>query len=184
MELRVPVEPEPLFGTLAEIYREAFAELPFPASETTVRQLAAEILPRHAEREDFKLLLAVEAEEIVGFIYGYSGAHGQQWEDWLAARIPAPLYAEWFHSHFAVTEFCVRPAFQGRGIGGALHDTLLAGLPHERAVLTAHRADTRARHLYARRGWEVLWEAVDDRHSLLGKRLAPGPVTGPPGPIA
>jgi GNAT superfamily N-acetyltransferase len=166
-----PPELEPLIPTLAEIYREAFGTLPYPVTDATVRQFATEILPRHAARTDFKLLVAREDAEVVGFIYGYAGAAGQYWEDWLAARIPPEVYAEWFGGHFAVTEFCVRPAYHGRGIGSALHDQLLDGLPHDRAVLTSHRLDSRARRLYAHKGWIVLCEAVDDRHSLLGLRL-------------
>jgi GNAT superfamily N-acetyltransferase len=170
-EIERPQELEPLISTLAEIYRGAFGTLPYPVTNATVHQFATEILPRHAGRADFKLLVAREDDQVVGFIYGYAGASGQYWEDWLAARIPPDVYAEWFGGHFAVTEFCVLPEHHGRGIGSALHDTLLSGLAHERAVLTTHRLDSPAQRLYARKGWTVLWEAVDDRHSLLGKRL-------------
>jgi GNAT superfamily N-acetyltransferase len=169
--IEAPDRLQPLIPELAEVYREAFSTLPFPVTDATIRQFRNEILPRHAARADFKLLVAREDDRIIGFIYGYAGASGQYWEDWLAARIPHEVYEEWFGGHFAVTEFCVLPAHHGRGIGSALHDHLLDGLPHERAVLTAHRIDSPARRLYAHKGWQVLCDPVDERHALLGQRL-------------
>lgn len=39
---------------------------------------------------------------------------------------------------FEVAELAVRPAAEGRGLGGALLDSLLTGLPHDGAWLLVH----------------------------------------------
>jgi hypothetical protein len=56
-----------------------------------------------------------------------------------------------------------------------LYDALIANvaaeLPYTRAVLTTRRSRNPARGFYTKRGWEVVWDALDDRFSLLGLRL-------------
>ena len=72
---------------------------------------------------------------------------------------------------FEFVELAVRPDSQRRGIGGGLHDALLAGLPHHRALLSTWREERPARRLYLKRGWQVLQEELDASSSLLGKDL-------------
>jgi GNAT superfamily N-acetyltransferase len=70
-----------------------------------------------------------------------------------------------------LAELAVLRDHRGRGVGGALHDALLAGLPHRGALLSTHREETAARRLYLGRGWRVLWEELDGKSSLLGLEL-------------
>ena len=63
------------------------------------------------------------------------------------------------------------PAAQGRGTGTALHDALLAGLPHRRALLSTYRDDRPAPRLYRRRGWRLLYAGLDDNSDLYGREL-------------
>ncbi len=58
--------------------------------------------------------------------------------------------------YFEVVELAVSPTVQGQGIGGRIHDMLLGGISHPRALLSTHAALTPARHMYDRRGWMVL----------------------------
>jgi len=53
----------------------------------------------------------------------------------------------------------VTPPAQGRGIGGRLHDALLARSPAATAVTTTPRENNPAVRFYGRRGWVTL---VDD----------------------
>jgi GNAT superfamily N-acetyltransferase len=62
----------------------------------------------------------------------------------------------WLMDCFAFAELAVIPSAQGRGIGGQLHDTLLGGLPHRTAVLSAFQGETPAMRFYRWRGWVTL----------------------------
>jgi GNAT superfamily N-acetyltransferase len=129
---------------------------------------------RHAEREAFRFIAALEDDDLIGFIYGYHGRRGEWWEDWIHERVPTPIFDEWFKDQFDLTEFCVRADRHRQGVGSRLYDALfaeLAGGPHERAVLTTRRLENPARGFYLERGWEVVWDALDDRFSLLGLDL-------------
>ena len=167
-------EPSVFGSQIAEVYRSAFSIFPDGPGAAEVLSFSQETLPRHAAREAFRFLAAVQDDALVGFIYGYHGRSGEWWEDWIHARLPVTVYDEWFTNQFDVTEFCVRAERHGEGIGSDLYDALFAKiteLPYERAVLTTRRLYNPARSFYMKRGWDVVWDALDDRFSLLGLRL-------------
>ena len=139
------------------VYAEAFGAGPYFEGEEEVRRFAEAALPRHLARRDFRMALAHSEEDgaVVGFAYGYTGEPGQWWHDWVWAQLTPAEAAEW-DGAFEIVELAVRPAAQGQGTGGRLHDALLAGLPHRTALLSTRDADTPARHLYTRRGWTTL----------------------------
>lgn len=68
-------------------------------------------------------------------------------------------------------ELAVRPSEQGRGIGQALHDALLDGVPQRRALLGTWTDDRPARRLYLRSGWQEL-ARIDGDSALLGLALS------------
>jgi ribosomal protein S18 acetylase RimI-like enzyme len=79
---------------------------------------------------------------------------------------------------FQLVEIAVDPQVHEQGIGGGLHDHLLRGLGHKRAVLSTLQAATAAHHLYRTRGWVVLHEnfifpGVERRYRIMG--LEPEP---------
>ena len=116
---------------------------------------ATDQLPTHAAREDFKLVAARE-ENVVGFAYGFTGQRGQWWSDRIAAAVGPELAAEWIGGHFEVVELAVLPAFRRQGIGAALMQELMRGLPNSRALLTTYADDRPAPRLYRRLGWRLL----------------------------
>lgn len=167
-------DPSALVPQIGAVYRSAFSGFADGPSEEEVRTFSSETLLRHSGREAFRFLAALDGEALVGFIYGYHGRPGEWWEDWLRRRIPPAAYGEWFVDQFDLTEFCVSAEWQGRGIGSRLYEALLAELrtlPYRRMVLTTRRRDNPARGFYARRGWQVVWDAVDERFALLGLPL-------------
>jgi len=87
------------------------------------------------------------------------------------------IAAEWLENSFQLAKISVSPSFQGRGIGSRLHDDLLKGVLHHKAVLTTLQAETVAHHLYRNRGWVVLRENlffpdVNRRYQIMGLEIA------------
>jgi GNAT superfamily N-acetyltransferase len=143
---------------VADVYRTAFAEDQYPQPEVEVRRFR-EVLDRQAQRSGFKCKVArTSAGQIVGIAYGYTGAPGQWWHDIVAGALPGHQAQRWLGDCFELVELHLMPHVQGRGIGGRLHDTLLAGLPHKTAALSTINTQTRALHLYRNRGWVTLLE--------------------------
>ncbi|MFB6721731.1 GNAT family N-acetyltransferase [Kribbella sp. NPDC056345] len=136
---------------LGEVFAAAFAG----EEHSDATRFTNEQLPTHAERDDFRLVVAQE-ESVLGFAYGFTGWPGQWWSDRISAAISAELAAEWIGGHFEVVELAVAPEAQGQGIGAALMTALVAGLPHRRLLLTTYVDDRAAPRLYRRLGWQVL----------------------------
>lgn len=160
-----------LLPELAGVYRAAFTAPPYDEDEASVARFRDEQLPRHAAREGFRCVVTRLDAAAVGFAYGYTGRRGQWWTDYVAERVPERLAEQWLDGHFELVELAVDPRHQGRRIGTALHDALLADLPHERALLATWQDDLPARRLYLRRGWRVLAQELDSESSLLGLEL-------------
>ena len=178
-----------LRSTLLEIYRSVFTEPPYDESEATVRQFAR-VLGNHVRRPGFKFVVARAGdaaepdaiadrppEEVVGFAYGYTSRPGQWWYDAVTRRLDPAVNAAWMDDPFEVVELAVRPAHQGQGTGGRLHDALLEGLPHRAAVLSTAAVETAATHLYRRRGWVILSDSftfpgTNVPYAIMGLRLS------------
>jgi ribosomal protein S18 acetylase RimI-like enzyme len=171
-------EIEALGAEITAVYREAFTRPPYSKPELEVRLFEGALL-QHADREGFRLVAAFGGEpgELVGFAYGFSCAAAQWWCGVVREALPARLASRWLEGSFQFSEIAVRPEAHGQGIGGRLHDHLLEGLPHRRAVLSTLRADTPAYRLYRSRGWVVLREhmafpGVSRPYRIMGLELA------------
>jgi ribosomal protein S18 acetylase RimI-like enzyme len=142
---------------------------------------ARDWLPRHTERDAFRFLAAVDESGLVtGFAYGYTGGLGQWWTDRVAAAMDADARRAWLDPpHYEVVELHVHPDRQRGGIGTALLERLLAGLPHARALLSTQVDNAKARPFYEKQGWEVVVPALSfgpgyAPFCVYGKRLGDG----------
>jgi ribosomal protein S18 acetylase RimI-like enzyme len=142
------------------------------------RRRVDDILPRHAQRDGFRAVIERTPERrLAGFAYGYRGGPGQWWHDLVAAALGPQETQRWLRpGHFEFVELHVRPDLWGRGIGGRLHDALLAPEPGP-AVLSTQKDNDRALGLYRRRGWHVIVPEIDfgagyPPFCVLGKLLA------------
>lgn len=165
-----------LLPFLIQIYHDAFSRPPYRGADPAA---FADILLRHTERPTFTGLVAEEAGSVTGFAYGYTGEPGGWWYDQVQAGLPVETAQTWLDEPFELAELAVAPQAQGRGLGARLHDELLAlaSRHHRRAVLSTLEAETRAMHLYRRRGWQVLVPRFHFQpgpsYRILGRRLQP-----------
>ena len=111
---------------------------------------------RHRGRDGYRLATAHDGDRLVGFSWGYTGERGQFWSEFVLDQLGSPL-EDWVGGHFEFAELAVLSDVRGQGLGGRLHDTLLSGRPHRRALLgTEDDPSTPAVRLYLSRGWRRL----------------------------
>jgi ribosomal protein S18 acetylase RimI-like enzyme len=111
------------------------------------------ISSRHATYPAFACAAALEGDALVGFGYGTRGEPTHWWHERVAPAAPPA----WFEDYFVIAEVAVRPEAQGRGIGRAVTERLLATEEANatRAVLlTVDAANERAIALYRSLGFE------------------------------
>jgi ribosomal protein S18 acetylase RimI-like enzyme len=171
-------EAEAIKDRLVEVYRSAFAAPPYGVDEGEVASFATKLV-RHVRREGFRCCVAQDSStgRIIGFAYGYTSRPGQWWRDIVAEAMDPQSRERWLSDAFEFVELGVMPEFQGKGIGGRLHDALLDRLPHRTAVLSTARQDTPAQRLYRHRGWlvivpELFFPGSELPYIIMGKELA------------
>ena len=156
-----------------DVFRQALGYGPM---ETRVLSFADNVR-LHATRDGLLAIAALDGDRLAGFTYGYRGAAGQWWHDQVLAALQERRLGHWMDGSFELAELHVLPAYQRRGIGGRLHDQLLARAGAPTAVLSTRRGETPAMALYRERGWEILIDEMDfpsvaERFRILGLRLA------------
>ncbi len=109
----------------------------------------------------------------IALAYGYRGARGQWWTDRIAEALGPDLAGEWIGDHVELAELAVEPGVAGRGLGGALHDAVLAGADGRRALLCTATGDTPARRLFDGRGWVEIGR-LGAGYAVLGRRPPSG----------
>jgi GNAT superfamily N-acetyltransferase len=151
-----------LQAQIVEVYRNAFTPPPYNKSGAEIEEFARSF-PTQWQREAYRFVAALEGEskQLAGFAYGYASAAGRWWVDFVRTALSEPLASKWLENSFQLVEIAVRLSSQGQGIGGRLHDSLLAGLPHACALLGTMQADTTAYLLYRKRGWAVLAQDLE-----------------------
>lgn len=151
-----PAEVEAAIDPPMEVAAAAFAAPPYGTTPEGLAGLRASIL-RHTAGPGYRYRAARAPDgTIVGFAYGYAGGPGQWWYDAVAPALGPERAGRWPGDYLEFVELAVAPAWQGRGIGGRLHDAPLAGALHRTAALSTLQAETAALRLYRRRGWQVL----------------------------
>jgi GNAT superfamily N-acetyltransferase len=125
-----------------------------------------ELMRRHVEYPGFQALHAialgpeVAPTQVIGFAYGFHGAHGQWWYDavWAALSQSAGTEAAvgWLSDCIEVAEVHVRREHQRAGLGTGMLFALTGGRPERTAVLSTPDRETTARRLYRRLGFRDL----------------------------
>jgi ribosomal protein S18 acetylase RimI-like enzyme len=134
----------------------------------------------HAQRSGFRATATLgDADELLGFGYGYTSGPGQWWHDQVRAALRRDERKAWLSDCFELVELHVRPDAQGHGLGQRQLEALLDGVPNATVLLSTPEADERASRawrLYRRLGFvDVLRDFYfpgDDRpFAILGRTL-------------
>ena len=167
----VPFTPDsPCFHQVARLLHTTWS---FNYADTAA---AATKISRHAEYPGFKGIAALDGAQVVGLNYGYTNLPGQWWYDQIARVVGARIAQRQLYEAFAFTELAITPQWRGQGIATRLHNALLAGLPHQRAVLSTQLWNMPARTLYSRLGWQTLvhhmrFQSVGEEFTILERVL-------------
>lgn len=131
------------------VYKHVFGDI------SDAGQWRDELFLPHAERDDYRLVLAEDGGDLIGFAWGYRGRRGQFWSDLVAEHLPEVADA-WVGDHFEFVELGVSRDACGAGVGSRLHDALLEGV-EGRCLLSTDADDSDpAARLYRRAGWQSL----------------------------
>lgn len=136
----------PHFRVAQQVYAETYPEDDLQEIDDDFTEAAA--------YRDFIGLVAYRAGEAVGVGFGGRMEPGMWWYDRVAEIVGADHPA--LQDTWRLIDLAVIPSAQGSGVGGALHDALLAAQPCPVALINTRIDNTRARTIYANRGWTQL----------------------------
>jgi ribosomal protein S18 acetylase RimI-like enzyme len=164
---------------VVDVYDRAWTNTLFHPGAANLPTLGDRLM-QQSGNPDFRLCVAVEGTAAVGFAYGYASVPGGWWRQSVAAHLGGHAWHRWLDDCFEFAELAVVPEFQGRGLGGRLHDGLLGGLQQSTALLSTQKANLAALSFYKARGWIVLndWMIFSNRtepYVIMGMDLTERP---------
>lgn len=116
-------------------YAEIYVEPPYCEGPGDVAEFR-DGYQAQAQRPGFRLVLARDGEEVVGFTYGYRLPPDTRWWSNLLEPLPGDFTRETGDRTFVIIELAVRKPWRRQGVAAALHARLLDGLDVERVTLT------------------------------------------------
>jgi ribosomal protein S18 acetylase RimI-like enzyme len=156
---------DPLLETALAVYAQVWPERD--------REYAREGFTRYAGYHDFHGLVAFLDDAPVGVAYGARSQPGVPWHDIVSDMFGADHPA--LQDAWRLVELAVVEDARGLGIGGQLHDALLARHGCAQALLSTAVSNTRARGMYERRGWHYVVESFQPEgephaYVMMGRR--------------
>jgi ribosomal protein S18 acetylase RimI-like enzyme len=142
-----------LLDELCDAYADAYGVVPgedIAVKTDAFRNRATKALGAR----NYSLVTARAGGELIGFAFGYSLRPDRGWWDGLTPEPPEGFAAETGDRTVVLAEIEVRRAWQGKGVGRAVHDAFLAERREERATLSTGPSADAARALYERWGWQ------------------------------
>ncbi|MDZ7747073.1 MAG: GNAT family N-acetyltransferase [Halobacteriales archaeon] len=119
MEL-LPLAPDTsYFHAALRLYGDIHGERP-TSTESQFRS--------HATHTGYRGFVAVDEQQVVGFVYGHDSKAGREYHDRLYTAVPDAVATEWLTDTFELVELGVASNRRRSGIASRLVDTLLDGV--------------------------------------------------------
>lgn len=174
-------EPQPikLAPQLTQIYSAAFKPPPYNKSASESQSFSIGF-DRMTQRQNFKLVVAWDQDQPVGFAFGYYLLPKYGWHKVLGPHLKKSGLAHWLNDAYCLAEMALIPSYWGRRIGGRMHDELFAQNKNSHWLLSTMQDDTtNGYNMYLKRGWENLLESiwvseVERAYRVMGKRNSAG----------
>lgn len=158
LELVNPQRAADLVDQLAPIYTEVYAEPPYDQTSDDTSEFI-ERYRRQTRQEGFRLVTAVDGEQIIGFCYTITLPAGRWWKG--AQESPSDELLS--SAKAAVVELVLLAPYRGCGLGRAIIQTALANREEPWATLLAE-PDTPARRIYEHWGWRQVGTVQSQPH--------------------
>ncbi|MGW0553988.1 GNAT family N-acetyltransferase [Streptomyces sp. NPDC002926] len=120
---------------VAPAYQEVYAEPPYREGRQDVADFLVRFR-RQTTRDGFRLILARDADEVVGFSFGYWLPADTGWWSAMLEPLGEAFVEESGRRTFNVAELAVRRAWRRQGIAAEMHRRLISDLEAERITLT------------------------------------------------
>lgn len=142
-------EASALLQELCDAYADAYGVGPGEEKTAAFRRRAK----KQFTRPGFALVAARDGSHLIGFVFGYTLPVGDtHWWGGVQPEPSARFLTETGSRTWVLSEIEVRRAWQSKGVGRALHDSVLGGRGEERATL-ATGPDAAAQPVYESWGW-------------------------------
>lgn len=138
------------FSKLIDTYLDVYAD---SSDEFFSKERYTEQLDSHLEAPGWTAICAYDAEELIGYIYGFPLSPRTGWWEGLMEAAPPGFTQETEGRTFAISEILVKKSYQRRGIATWLHKRLIEGRTEERATLLVEPENAAAQAAYGSWGW-------------------------------
>ena len=140
---------------IEDSYFDAFSQPPYNEGRGAAKAFL-ERLKSQTDRPGYRLLIAEEEGEILGFLYGHASEPGQWWHDHVTPKLTSSVVDRWFTDAFVIVELAVQSHARGRGTGSSLLQAVLQDAAQGTALTMTHQIGNPALDFYVRHGWRVL----------------------------
>ena len=136
---------------LAEIYK-----LAIKSTDDSVNFLKERIKNSINSNLNTVIVVAMEDEKIVGFVYGFDFKPETWWAVQIAPSLPKEEF-DWYENTFELNELMVLPEYQSKGYGKLLMNKIRDDFNYSRILLgTAKNNNDKVINFYKKLGYEII----------------------------
>jgi ribosomal protein S18 acetylase RimI-like enzyme len=144
-----------LSQTVCDMHEAIFSLPPFNGRAAELAHQRA-YYPNLTARPGFRLTIARESDQYVGFGYGYMLPADTQWWQGSIDPVSSQPTSETGHHRFVILDLGVLPSRRALGIGRAIHDELLSRSGADYAGVALQLEAAEAQRIFRRWGWQMV----------------------------